>query len=202
MIRKGLIMKIQLFGLFLALLLLCPGAVSAQNAGPYVELTTSKGKIVLELNAQAAPKSTANFLQYVESGHYDGTIFHRVIQNFMIQGGGMDEKMKERPTKAPIANEAKNGLKNDRYTVAMARTNDPHSATGQFFINTKDNDFLNHTAETSQGWGYAVFGKVVSGQNVVDEIAKVKTGRLGGHENVPVVPVYIEKAAVLKDYKK
>lgn len=195
-------MKIQLFGLFLALLLLCPGAVSAQNAGPYVELTTSKGKIVLELNAQAAPKSTANFLQYVESGHYDGTIFHRVIQNFMIQGGGMDEKMKERPTKAPIANEAKNGLKNDRYTVAMARTNDPHSATGQFFINTKDNDFLNHTAETSQGWGYAVFGKVVSGQNVVDEIAKVKTGRLGGHENVPVVPVYIEKAAVLKDYKK
>lgn len=195
-------MKIKLFGLFLALLLFCPGALSAQNAGPYVELATSKGQIVLELNAQAAPKTVANFLQYVESGHYNGTIFHRVIQNFMIQGGGMDEKMKERPTKAPIVNEAKNGLKNNRYSVAMARTGDPHSATGQFFINTQNNEFLNHTAETGQGWGYAVFGKVVSGQNVVDEIAKVKTGRLGGHQDVPVIPVYIEKATVLQNYSK
>lgn len=191
-------MKIKLFGLLLALLMFCPGVVSAQNTGPYVELVTSKGKIVLELDAQKAPKTVANFLQYVESGHYNGTIFHRVIQNFMIQGGGMDEKMKERPTKAPIINEAKNGLKNDHYTVAMARTGDPHSATGQFFINTKNNEFLNHTAETGQGWGYAVFGKVVSGKEVVDEIAKVKTGRLSGHENVPVIPVYIEKATVLQ----
>lgn len=190
-----------LFGLVM-LLLLCPAAAQAQESGPYVELTTSKGKIVLELDSKAAPKSVANFLKYVETGHYDGTIFHRVIKDFMIQGGGMDEKMKPKATNAPIANEAKNGLKNNRYTVAMARTSDPHSATSQFFINTKDNDFLNFTAENSQGWGYTVFGKVVSGQSVVDEIAKVRTGKLGVHDDVPVIPIYIEKAVVLKDYKK
>jgi len=195
-------MKIRLFSLLTVLALLFPAAALAQDSGPYVELTTTKGKIVLELNAKAAPKTVDNFLKYVEEGHYNGTIFHRVMQDFMIQGGGMDEKMKPKSTRAPIANEAKNGLKNDRYTVAMARTNDPHSATAQFFINTKDNDFLNFKAENSNDWGYAVFGKVVSGQNVVDEIAKVKTGRLGMHENVPVMPVFIEKAVVLKDYKK
>ncbi|MDL2259843.1 peptidyl-prolyl cis-trans isomerase [Deltaproteobacteria bacterium OttesenSCG-928-K17] len=174
----------------------------AQNNPTYVELTTGKGKIVLELNAKAAPKTVANFVGYVQKGHYNGTIFHRVIENFMIQGGGMDSKMQERQTGAPIANEANNGLKNDRYTVAMARTSDPHSATAQFFINTNNNEFLNFKSESAQGWGYAVFGKVVAGQSVVDEIAKVKTGRMGMHENVPVMPIVIEKAVVLTDYKK
>ncbi len=152
---------------------------------------------MLELDRKAAPKSVDNFVQYVKDGHYNGTIFHRVIKNFMIQGGGFDEKMQEKKTRGPIANEASNGLKNDKYTVAMARTPDPHSASAQFFINTKNNDFLNFTAETNQGWGYAVFGKVVQGQAVVDKIAGVKTGRISRHEDVPVIPVIIEKAVVL-----
>jgi peptidyl-prolyl cis-trans isomerase B (cyclophilin B) len=137
-----------------------------------------------------------NFLAYVESGHYANTIFHRVIDGFMIQGGGFEPGMKQKATRAPVKNEAANGLKNDRYTIAMARTNDPHSATAQFFINVKDNDFLNHTAPTPQGWGYCVFGKVVEGQEVVDRIKGVKTGRSGMHQDVPAQDVIIERAEV------
>lgn len=162
-----------------------------------VLLKTNKGDITLSLDAVKAPKSVANFLQYVKSGHYDGTIFHRVIDNFMIQGGGMSAGMKQKPTGAEIENEANNGLKNDRYTVAMARTSEPHSATAQFFINVNDNDFLNHTAPNAQGWGYAVFGKVVAGTEVVDKIKAVKTGRKGFHDDVPKEDVVIEKAVAL-----
>jgi peptidyl-prolyl cis-trans isomerase B (cyclophilin B) len=159
-----------------------------------VELHTNKGVIRLRLDAEKAPKSTENFLAYVRSGHFDGTIFHRVIDGFMIQGGGFEPGMKQKPTQAPIANEANNGLKNKRYTIAMARTNDPHSATAQFFINVSDNAFLDHTAPTPQGWGYAVFGEVVEGQDVVDAIKGVKTGSKGFHQDVPVEDVVIEKA--------
>ncbi|MBU3606587.1 MULTISPECIES: peptidylprolyl isomerase [unclassified Polynucleobacter] len=164
-----------------------------------VLLKTNHGDITLSLDAVKAPKSVANFLQYVKSGHYDGTIFHRVINNFMIQGGGMTAGMKQKPTGAEIENEANNGLKNDRYTVAMARTSDPHSATAQFFINVNDNDFLNHTAQNAQGWGYAVFGKVVDGMDVVDAIRKVKTSSSGFHQDVPAEDVVIEKATVLEE---
>src|SRR6476661_10171840 len=149
-----------------------------------VVLHTNQGKITLELNAEKAPKTVENFLSYVRDGHYDGTVFHRVIDGFMIQGGGFEPGMKQKPTDKPIQNEANNGLKNDNYTVAMARTSDPHSATAQFFINVADNAFLNHTAPTAQGWGYAVFGKVVSGQDVVDRITGVATGNRGGHGDV------------------
>ena len=159
-----------------------------------VELHTSKGVIRIELNAEKAPQSAANFLAYVKSGHFDGTVFHRVIDGFMIQGGGFDAGMKQKPTLAPIQNEADNGLKNKRYTLAMARTNDPHSATAQFFINVADNAFLDHTAPTPQGWGYAVFGHVVEGQDVVDQIKAVKTGNKGFHQDVPVEDVVILKA--------
>ncbi len=159
-----------------------------------VELHTNKGVIRLRLDAEKAPKSTENFLAYVRSGHFDGTIFHRVIDGFMIQGGGFEPGMKQKPTQAPIANEANNGLKNKRYTIAMARTNDPHSATAQFFINVSDNAFLDHTAPTPQGWGYAVFGEVVEGQDVVDAIKGVKTGSKGFHQDVPAEDVVIEKA--------
>jgi peptidyl-prolyl cis-trans isomerase B (cyclophilin B) len=138
-----------------------------------------------------------NFLAYVESGHYGNTIFHRVIDGFMVQGGGFEPGMKQKPTRAPVKNEATNGLKNDRYTVAMARTNDPHSASAQFFINVKDNDFLNHTAPTPQGWGYCVFGKVVEGQDIVDRIKAVKTGRSGMHQDVPQQDVILERAEVV-----
>jgi peptidyl-prolyl cis-trans isomerase B (cyclophilin B) len=162
-----------------------------------IKLTTNHGAITLELDAEKAPKTVANFLSYVESGHYDGTIFHRVIGNFMIQGGGMGVGMKEKSTLEPIENEAANGLKNDRYTVAMARTNDPHSATAQFFINVADNDFLNHRAPSGQGWGYCVFGRVVDGMDVVDKIKGVKTGNKGFHQDVPVEDVVIEKAEVV-----
>ena len=162
-----------------------------------VKLTTSMGPITLEIDDQKAPGSAANFRKYVDSGHYNGTIFHRVIDGFMIQGGGFTKDMKQKPTEAPIKNEAQNGLKNDKYTVAMARTPDPHSASSQFFINVKDNDFLNYTAPTPQGWGYAVFGKVVEGKDVVDKIAKVPTGNAGMHQNVPTTPVTIEKAECL-----
>ena len=166
---------------------------------PSVLLKTNHGDITLELDAAKAPKSVANFLAYVKSGHYDGTIFHRVIDNFMIQGGGMTAGMKQKSTLDQIENEANNGLKNDRGTIAMARTSDPHSATAQFFINVNDNDFLNHTAPTPQGWGYAVFGKVSNGMDVVDKIRKVKTGNAGYHQDVPTEDVVIEKASVIAD---
>ncbi|CAM3683877.1 peptidylprolyl isomerase [Polynucleobacter antarcticus] len=164
-----------------------------------VLLKTNKGDITLELDAAKAPKTVANFLQYVKSGHYDGTIFHRVIDNFMIQGGGMAPGMKEKKSGESIENEANNGLKNDRGTVAMARTSDPHSATAQFFINVNDNDFLNHTAPNAQGWGYAVFGKVTEGSDVLDVIRKVKTGSSGFHQDVPAEDVVLEKATVLEE---
>ena len=167
-------------------------------ANPKVELhIKNHGVITLELDAAKAPKSVANFLAYVNSGHYNGTVFHRVIKNFMIQGGGFTPGMQQKPTQAPIANEADNGLKNDIYTIAMARTSDPHSATAQFFINVADNDFLNFTAPNAQGWGYAVFGKVISGQNVVDAIKAVPTTKSGFHSDVPREDVVIEKAVAL-----
>jgi peptidyl-prolyl cis-trans isomerase B (cyclophilin B) len=160
-----------------------------------VLITTNKGNIKLELDAEKAPKTVANFLDYVAKGHYDNTIFHRVIGDFMIQGGGFDATMKQKPTAATVENEAKNGLKNDKYTVAMARTSDPHSASAQFFINTKNNAFLDYPGQ--DGWGYAVFGKVVEGMDIVDQINKVKTGRSGMFSDVPSDPVIIEKAEVV-----
>ncbi|CAJ6020426.1 cyclophilin type peptidyl-prolyl cis-trans isomerase [Burkholderia pseudomallei] len=162
-----------------------------------VELHTNHGVIKLELDEAKAPKTVENFLNYVKKGHYDGTIFHRVINGFMIQGGGFEPGLKQKPTDAPIANEANNGLKNDTYTIAMARTNDPHSATAQFFINVNDNEFLNHSSPTPQGWGYAVFGKVIEGQDIVDKIKAVKTGSKGFHQDVPNDDVVIEKAVVV-----
>jgi peptidyl-prolyl cis-trans isomerase B (cyclophilin B) len=162
-----------------------------------VELHTSHGLVLIELDDVKAPLSTANFLSYVASGHYDGTVFHRVIKGFMIQGGGFEVGMKQKPTQEPIANEAGNGLKNQRYTLAMARTSDPHSATAQFFINANDNEFLNFKAETQSGWGYAVFGKVIGGTEVVDAIEGVKTGRKGFHDDVPNDDVVIIKAVAV-----
>lgn len=159
--------------------------------------TATQGVITLELDAEKAPKTVENFLSYVNQGFYNGTIFHRVIKNFMIQGGGFTTDMQQKETQEPIENEAKNGLKNDAYTIAMARTGDPHSATAQFFINTVSNDFLNHTAPSAQGWGYAVFGKVVQGQDVVDSIKKVRTTRKGYHDDVPYDLVVIDKAVAL-----
>ena len=166
---------------------------------PKVELhITNYGVITLELNAEKAPKTVANFLSYVNKGHYDGTVFHRVIPGFMVQGGGFAVGMKQKPTDAEIENEATNGLKNDHYTIAMARTNAPHSASSQFFINASgNNSFLNHTSPNGSGWGYAVFGKVVEGKEVVDKITAVKTGNKSGHSDVPVEDVIIEKAVVL-----
>lgn len=163
---------------------------------PHVSLKTNMGEIVLELYPEKAPKSVENFLQYVKSGHYNGTIFHRVISNFMIQGGGFDKDMKQKPTNPPIENEAKNGLKNDVYTVAMARTSSPHSASAQFFINVKNNSFLDYPGQ--DGWGYAVFAKVVKGADVVDKIKAVETANSGMHQNVPAKPVVIESASVIK----
>ena len=162
-----------------------------------VELQTNHGVIRIELDAAKAPKTVENFLNYVKKGFYDNTVFHRVINGFMIQGGGFEPGMKQKQTDAPIENEANNGLKNDKYTLAMARTNDPHSATAQFFINVNDNDFLNHSSPTPQGWGYAVFGKVVAGTEVVDRIKAVQTGRKGFHDDVPNDDVVIEKAVAL-----
>jgi peptidyl-prolyl cis-trans isomerase B (cyclophilin B) len=159
-----------------------------------VELTTSAGTVRLELDDAKAPVTTANFLQYVKDGHYDGTVFHRVIKGFMIQGGGFEAGMRQKSTRSPITNEANNGLKNRHYAVAMARTSAPHSASAQFFINTADNEFLNFKSETPQGWGYAVFGKVVTGSDVVDAIEKVATGNRGGHGDVPLDDVVILKA--------
>ena len=167
-------------------------------SNPQVELhIAGLGVIKLELDAAKAPKSVENFLAYVNKGHYDRTIFHRVIPGFMIQGGGFDTAMSQKPTEKPIENEAGNGLKNDKYTIAMARTPHPHSASAQFFINVADNAFLNYTAPTPQGWGYAVFGKVVEGMDVVDKISTVATGSKGMHQNVPLSPITINAAIVL-----
>ncbi len=171
---------------------------STMSTLPRVKLETNHGNIVIELNTEKAPVTAENFLNYVKEGFYDNVIFHRVIKNFMIQGGGMQPGMKEKNTRDPITNEANNGLKNDKYTVAMARTNDPHSASAQFFINANNNDFLNHTAPTAQGWGYAVFGKVIEGTDVVDQIENVKTGNRGFHQDVPADDVVIQKASIVE----
>ena len=172
------------------------GAMQLAQAAdaPHVLLKTNLGDIELELNPEKAPKSVENFLQYVKSGQYNGTIFHRVIGNFMIQGGGFDKNMREKPTRAPVSNEAKNGLKNDTYTIAMARTSDPHSATAQFFINTSNNNMLNSPG--ADGWGYAVFGKVIKGKEVVDKIKQVSTGSRGPYQDVPTQTIVIESATI------
>lgn len=162
-----------------------------------VKLKTNHGEILLELDAEKAPLTVENFLQYVRDGFFSNTLFHRVINGFMIQGGGMGLDMRQKTTRAPIQNEATNGLKNEIYSVAMARTNDPHSATAQFFINVGNNDFLNHSAPTPQGWGYCVFGKVVEGQDVVDKIKKIRTGNRAGHQDVPTEDVIIESAEIV-----
>jgi len=164
----------------------------------HLEMTTTFGSITLELDSEKAPKTVENFLSYVNDGFYNGTIFHRVIDNFMIQGGGFDANMQQKPTAEPIENEADNGLTNDRGTIAMARTMDPHSATAQFFINVKNNDFLNHSGKNMQGWGYAVFGRVISGDDVLDKIRAVSTGNLAGHQDVPTESVIIESVAVVE----
>ena len=166
---------------------------------PVVEIDTNIGAIVIELNEEKAPKTVENFLNYVKSGHYDGTIFHRIIDGFMIQGGGMDAIMNEKTSGKPIENEADNGLKNEVGTLAMARTNDPHSATSQFFINVNDNGLLNHTGKNPQGWGYAVFGKVTSGMDVVEKMRGVPTGRFGMHADVPKEPVIIQSAKIVSE---
>ena len=190
-LRRGLLLA--------AAALFAVSAAHAQSAAaPRVKLATSAGDIVLELQPARAPKTVENFLAYVRKGHYNGTIFHRVIPGFMIQGGGFDKAMTQKPTEKPIENEATNGLKNDRYTVAMARTPHPHSASAQFFINVNDNTFLNHSAPTQQGWGYAVFGRVVQGMDVVDKIRTVATGNQGMHQNVPTKPVTILSATEVK----
>lgn len=165
----------------------------------HILMTTTVGPITLELDADNAPKTVENFLSYVSNGFYDGTIFHRVINNFMIQGGGFTADMEQKTPEAPIENEANNGLQNARGTIAMARTQDPHSATAQFFINVQDNDFLNHTGENMQGWGYAVFGKVTDGEDVLDKIRCVQTGSQAGHQDVPVEPIIIESVTVIAD---
>lgn len=163
-----------------------------------IKLHTNLGDITLQLDSEKAPLTVQNFKDYVTSGHYDNTIFHRVIDGFMIQGGGFEPGLIQKPARAPIQNEAANGLKNDKYTIAMARTSDVHSASSQFFINVTDNDFLNYNSPTPQGFGYCVFGKVVEGQDVVDKIKKVKTGNRGGHQNVPIENVTVEKAEVVE----
>ena len=181
----------------LALITTLPGCnAMTQSKNPTVTIETNMGQIVLELYPDKAPKTVENFISYVKDGHYDGTIFHRVIPNFMIQGGGMTEDMQEKPTRAPIENEAGNGLKNDEGAIAMARTSDPNSATSQFFINVKNNDFLNYSAPTPQGWGYCVFGKVTTGMDIVHKIEKVQTGNRLGHQDVPLDPVIMTKVSV------
>lgn len=180
----------------LTLFALAGFAASAFAANPVVELRTNQGDIKVELYADKAPKSVANFTQYIKDGHYTGTVFHRVIDGFMIQGGGFDAQMQQKSTRPPIENEAKNGLKNVPGTLAMARTSDPHSASSQFFINLAPNTFLDYPSR--DGWGYAVFGKVVSGMDVVEKIAKVRTGNAGFHQNVPVEPIIIESARILE----
>ena len=178
--------------------LIFAGSALSEDINPKVELETSKGSIVLELYVDNAPETVKNFMAYVDANYYDGTIFHRVIPNFMIQGGGFTPDMKRKTTRAPIKNEADKGLKNDRGTIAMARTGDPHSATAQFFINTNNNDFLNHRDKTQQGWGYAAFGRVVEGMQTVDAISAVKTRAVGGFRDVPEEPVVIISARRIK----
>jgi peptidyl-prolyl cis-trans isomerase B (cyclophilin B) len=172
--------------------------VTSMSTNPRVKMTTSLGDIVITLDAAKAPKTVANFLAYVNDGFYNGTVFHRVIDGFMVQGGGFEPGLKQKPTKANVENEANNGLKNNKYTLAMARTSDPHSATAQFFINVANNDFLNHTAPTAQGWGYAVFGEVTEGKDVVDKMKAVATANSGFHQNVPTTDLLITKAVVLE----
>ena len=180
-----------------SLLLASIGVATAHSGDKVmVEMHTSKGLITLELDAEKAPVTVANFIEYVKSGHFDGTIFHRVIPGFVIQGGGLESGMKEKPTQAPIENEADNGLKNVTGSICMARTNDPHSATSQFFINLKDNQFLDHSEKSPQGWGYAVFGQVTDGMDVVEAIAAVQTGNAGGHQDVPVEDIVVEKVTI------
>jgi len=180
------------------ILVLASIGVATANSGDkvMVEMHTSKGLITLELDAEKAPVTVANFIEYVNSGHFDGTIFHRVIPGFVIQGGGLESGMKEKPTQTPIENEADNGLKNVTGSICMARTNDPHSATSQFFINLKDNQFLDHTEKSPQGWGYAVFGQVTGGMDVVEAIAAVQTGNAGFHQDVPVEDIVVEKVTI------
>lgn len=204
-------LKRRALGLACAALLALPATLPGQafassstsqgttmSANPKVKLQTNHGDMLVELNAEKAPKTVENFITYVKDGFFDGTIFHRVINNFMIQGGGFEPGMKQKDTRDNVENEANNGLRNNRYTLAMARTSDPHSATAQFFINVADNDFLNHTAPTSNGWGYAVFGEVIEGTDVVDKIKTVKTGTKGFHQDVPVEDVIIEKATLVE----
>ena len=192
-------MKIKLIVVLGALVTMVTAGASMAAAGnPKVEMETSKGKIVIELLPEKAPETAKNFLNYVDAKYYDGTIFHRVIPKFMIQGGGFTSDMKQKSAGAPIKNEADNGLKNDRGTIAMARTNDPHSATAQFFINTVNNDFLNHKSKTQQGWGYVVFGKVVTGMDVVDAISSAKTVTRGMYRDVPDEIIEIRSTVVLK----
>jgi peptidyl-prolyl cis-trans isomerase B (cyclophilin B) len=196
--KIGLLFAIWLWALPSAAMGQTP-KTAAKGNHMFVQLTTTAGDIILELDQKAAPKTTANFIQYVRDGHYNGTVFHRVIPGFMIQGGGMEADLSERSTRPPIENEAQNGLSHDHYTVAMARTPDPHSATAQFFINTKKNDFLNFSSASASGWGYAVFGRVVKGQAVVDAIEGTPTTDKSYHQDVPVTPVVIEKAELLPD---
>lgn len=179
--------------LALALLAICPAITFAS---PAVTFVTNKGSIEIALNEKAAPKTVANFLAYAKAGHYNGTVFHRVISGFMIQGGGFDKSLQQKPTRAPIVNEANNGLKNMVGSIAMARTSDPNSASSQFFINVADNEFLNYTAPTPQGWGYAVFGKVTHGMDVVNAIVQTRTGAMNGMDDVPVTPIVIEKTVI------
>ena len=190
--------RLVLWGLALILITSAALGLAAERKRVLVKLETSMGDITLELNEEKAPVTTANFLQYVKSGFYDGTIFHRVINGFMIQGGGFSADMRQKMTKGEIKNEADNGLKNEAYTVAMARTQDPHSASAQFFINVADNEFLNHREKNLEGWGYAVFGKVVEGKDVVDQIKAVPTGNSGFHQDVPKKAVVINKAEVIE----
>ena len=192
-------MKIKIIVVLSALITLVTAGVTMAAAGnPKVEMETSKGKMVIELFPDKAPETVKNFLNYVETKYYDGTIFHRVIPKFMIQGGGFTSDMKQKSAGAPIKNEADNGLKNERGTIAMARTGDPHSATAQFFINSVNNDFLNHKSKTQQGWGYVVFGKVISGMDVIDAISAVKTVTRGSFRDVPAETIEIRSAKVLK----
>lgn len=183
--------------LILAALSLLPGTIFANQTNPMIKLTTSKGEITIEMYPDEAPATVQNFLSYVESGFFDGLIFHRVIEGFMIQGGGFTPDMQQKQSGDPIQNEADNGLKNETGTLAMARTGDPHSATAQFFINLENNDFLNHTGKNPQGWGYTVFGKVTEGLDVVKQIGSVSTGRSGPYSDVPVEPVIIENVQVI-----
>ena len=192
-------MKLIRLVLLLSLVIaVAPASAAGQTAGPQVKLETTLGDILITLNTEKAPATVANFLAYVRAGHYDGTIFHRVIKGFMIQGGGFDAQMRQKATQAPIANEADNGLLNVSGSIAMARTRDPHSATAQFFINTVDNDFLNHRAKDAKGWGYCVFGSVSDGMAVVRRIEQVATGRQGMHRDVPEPAVMIRKATIVE----